>query len=70
MKVLFTLKKKGGLTSGTHAINFQQSILVTYGYMPWDEVWLKNLPVPGYGAGSGKTANICSFELELQKGGK
>lgn len=46
----------------------QQSILSQYGYMPWDEEWLVNPPVPGHGAGAGKTVNICEFELELQKG--
>ena len=60
--------KEGGLTPGKHIIKLQQSILSQYGYMPWDEEWLKNPPVPGNGAGSGKTASICSFTLELQEG--
>lgn len=63
------VKKEGGLTPGKHIIGLQQSILAQYGYMPWDEEWVKNPPVPGSGAGSGKTANICTFELTLQEGG-
>lgn len=63
------VQKEGGLAAGTHVIELQQSILAQYGYMPWDEEWVKNPPVPGSGAGSGKTANICTFELELQEGG-
>ena len=63
------VSKEGGLTPGKHEIKLQQSILAQYGYMPWDEEWLKNPPVPGSGAGSGKTAAICSFTLELQEGG-
>lgn len=62
--------KEGGLAPGKHIIGLQQSILAQYGYMPWDEEWVKNPPVPGSGAGSGKTANICTFELELQEGGR
>lgn len=61
------VEKEGGLSEGTHVIRLQQSVLAQYGYMPWDEEWLKNPPVPGSGAGSGKTASICSFTLELQK---
>lgn len=63
------VKKEGGLAPGKHTIGLQQSILAQYGYMPWDEEWVKNPPVPGSGAGSGKTANICTFELTLQEGG-
>lgn len=62
------VKKEGGLSEGTHTIGFQQSILAAYGYMPWDEEWLNHPPVPGKGEGAGKTANICEFVLELQKG--
>ncbi len=61
------VSKEGGLAPGKHVIGLQQSILAQYGYMPWDEEWVKNPPVPGSGAGSGKTAAICQFELELQK---
>jgi hypothetical protein len=64
------VEKEGGLTPGMHNIKLQQSVLAAYGYMPWDEEWLKNPPVPGHRAGSGKTANICSFNLELQEGGR
>lgn len=62
------VKKAGGLSFGMHTIKLQQSILSQYGYMPWDEEWVKNPPVPGYGAGSGKTAFMCTYTLELQKG--
>lgn len=62
------VRKEGGLKPGKHVIFLQQSILSQYGYMPWDEEWVKNPPVPGSGAGAGKTDNICEFDLELQKG--
>lgn len=64
------VKKEGGLTPGKHVIRLQQSVLSQYGYMPWDEEWVKNPPVPGHGAGAGKTTNICKFELMLQGGEK
>ena len=62
------VEKAGGLTPGKHTIGLQQSVLAQYGYMPWDEDWVKNPPVPGHGAGAGKTDVICRFELELQEG--
>ncbi len=40
------IEKEGGLTPGEHVIGLQQSILAQYGYMPWDEEWVKNPPVP------------------------
>ncbi|HHV12192.1 MAG TPA: hypothetical protein GXX75_18100 [Clostridiales bacterium] len=61
------VEKEGGLSSGKHVIGLQQSILAQYGYMPWDEEWVKNPPVPGKGSGAGKTGTICTFELELQE---
>jgi len=60
------VKKEGGLTPGMHKIGLQQSILAAYGYMPTDELWVKEPPVPGKGAGAGKTGSISWFELELQ----
>lgn len=62
------IEKEGGLTPGVHRVGLQQSVLSQYGYMPWDEEWVKNPPVPGSGAGSGKTANICYYDLKLQEG--
>ena len=62
------VEKAGGLAPGKHTVGLQQSVLAQYGYMPWDEDWVKNPPVPGHGAGAGKTAVICKFELELQEG--
>lgn len=62
------VQKEGGLKPGVHVIRLQQSILAQYGYMPWDEDWVKKPPVPGNGAGSGKTAVICEFQLKLQEG--
>lgn len=62
------VEKEGGLAPGRHTIKLQQSVLSQYGYMPWDEEWVKNPPVPGHGAGSGKTAFICTYDLELQEG--
>ncbi len=62
------VKKEGGLTPGSHVIEFQQSILAAYGYLPTDEEWVKNPPKPGTGAGSDKTKHIVKYELELQQG--
>ena len=61
------VKKEGGLEPGVHHIGLQQSILAQYGYAPHDEEWIKNPPVPGKGAGAGKTQFICYYDLELQK---
>lgn len=63
------VKKEGGLEPGKHVIRLQQSILTQYGYAPWDEDWVKNPPVPGSGAGSGKSSGILTYELKLQEGG-
>jgi hypothetical protein len=58
--------KEGGLKPGMHKIGLQQSILEAYGYRPTDEAWVKQPPVPGSGAGAGKTNVICTFDEELQ----
>jgi len=60
------VQKEGGLAPGRHVIGLQQSVLAQYGYMPWDEDWVKNPPVPGSGAGAGKTGIVCEFDLVLQ----
>lgn len=60
------VEKEGGLAPGKHIVGLQQSILAAYGYMPWDEEWVKNPPVPGSGAGAGKTETVCTYELEVQ----
>lgn len=57
--------KKGGLTEGKHVIALQQSILAQYGYMPWDDAWILSPPIPGSGAGAGKTNTISTFQLDL-----
>lgn len=61
------VEKAGGLKPGRHVIGLQQSVLSQYGYMQWDEEWVKNPPVPGKGLGAGKTFRICEYELELVK---
>lgn len=55
----------GGLESGEHTIRFQQSVLAAYGYLPTDEEWVKQPPVPGTGAGSDKAPNIMTYHLTL-----
>ena len=62
--------KPGGLEKGPHRVGLQQSVLAQYGYMPWDEEWLKNPPVPGCGVGAGKTATISWYDLELTDAGE
>lgn len=57
--------KPGGLTPGHHKLDYQQSILAAYFYLPTDEEWIRNPPEPGNGAGCGKTDYIVSFDLEL-----
>lgn len=64
-EAILHIKKEGGLSLGDHEIAFQQSILAQYGYMPWDEAWVKNPPSPGNG-GSGKTDSISRFNLKLR----
>jgi hypothetical protein len=59
------VKKPGGLSPGKHTIRFQQSILNAYGYMPTDEEWIKNPPLPGTNAGSDKTPLIVTFEMDV-----
>ena len=59
------IEKEGGLAPGIHHIGLQQSILAAYGYMPTDEEWIKNPPVPGSGAGAGKTNVICYYDSPL-----
>ncbi len=59
--------KEGGLTPGMHHIGLQQSVLAQYGYGAHDQEWIDNPPVPGGGAGAGKTRNICYYDLQLQK---
>jgi len=61
------VEKEGGLAPGKHHIGLQQSVLCAYGYMATDEAWVKEPPIPGEGAGSGKTNVICYYDLELQK---
>lgn len=55
----------GGLAPGEHVVRLQQSVLAAYGYLPTDEEWVKNPPVPGSGAGSDKTPTIISYPLVL-----
>ncbi|MDR0562878.1 MAG: DUF6379 domain-containing protein [Spirochaetaceae bacterium] len=61
------VKKEGGLAPGKHIMEFQQSILAAYGYLPTDEEWVKNPPEPGTGAGSDKTRNVVKYELILRE---
>lgn len=61
------VEKEGGLAPGVHKVGLQQSILAQYGYMDWDEEWVKHPPEPGKGMGAGKTFAICYYDLELKK---
>ena len=62
------VEKDGGLESGKHILEFQQSVLAAYGYMPTDEEYIRHPPSPGSGAGSDKTIFVVTFELELSEG--
>ena len=57
---------EGGLSAGMHHVGLQQSVLAQYGYGAHDQEWIDNPPVPGMGAGSGKTRNICYYDLEVK----
>ena len=48
------------------SVTMFNTILAAYGYMPTDELWVKEPPVPGRGAGAGKTGSISWFDLELK----
>ncbi len=61
------VEKEGGLEPGEHRIRIQQSVLSSYGYMPMQEEWVKNPPVPGGGSGAGKTFVVCEYILNLQE---
>ena len=61
------VEKEGGLSPGKHILKFQQSVLAAYGYLPTDEEFIRNPPIPGSGAGSDKTVFIVTFELELKE---
>lgn len=63
------IKKEGGLSEGKHQIRIKQSILMQYGYAPWDEAWVENPPMPGKDLNEGKSSVVFSFELELSDGG-
>lgn len=67
-EIIVHVEKEGGLTPGKHVLRLQQSVLNSYGYIPPLEEWVENPPVPGSGAGAGKTLVICEYELELQEG--
>lgn len=66
-EAMLYIEKAGGLAPGMHKIGLQQSILAAYGYMPTDEAWVKNPPVPGSGAGAGKTSVVCYYDIALKK---
>ncbi len=58
--------KDGGLAPGTHRVGILESSLGSYGGGgPRDEEIVKNPPDPSEG-GSGKTFNVCYYDLELQ----
>ena len=57
--------KDGGLAPGKHRVGILESSLGSYGTMPGMEEIVKNPPDPSQG-GSGKTFNVCYYDLELQ----
>lgn len=59
------IRREGGLAPGMHRIEFQQSVLAAYGYLPTDEEWVKHPPEPGTGAGSDKTRNVVVYDIPL-----
>ncbi|BBC73566.1 conserved hypothetical protein [Altererythrobacter sp. B11] len=65
-EAILHVRKPGGLEPGTHVIDFQQCVIAAYGYLPTDEAWVEAPPEPGTGAGSDKTPQVVTYELELQ----
>lgn len=61
------VRAPGGLPPGVHTVRFQQSVLAAYGYLPTDEEWVQNPPMPGTGAGSDKTPQIVTYRLVLHE---
>ena len=57
--------KDGGLAPGKHRVGILESSLGSYGTMPGMEEIVKNPPDPSEGD-SGKTFNVCYYDLELQ----
>lgn len=58
------IEKEGGLETGKHTLEVQESILTQYGYAVWDEEWVKNPPNPGSGSiGKAQKPNV--FEMTL-----
>lgn len=55
----------GGLSKGKHRVGVMQSVLTQYGWMPHDEEWIRNPPVPGVDAG-GKQNDIYYFDMEIR----
>ncbi|MCH7627083.1 MAG: hypothetical protein IH997_00015 [Proteobacteria bacterium] len=64
------VRKPGGLGPGEHVIRFQQCVIAAYGYMPTDEAWVRQPPVPGTGAGSDKTPQVITYTLTLNAAGE
>lgn len=64
-EAILHIQAPGGLPPGRHVLRFQQSVLAAYGYLPTDEAWVHNPPAPGTGAGSDKTPQIITYQLDL-----
>ncbi len=62
------IKKPGGLAPGKHEIRYLECTLQAYGYMPFDEEYVKNPPAFGTPMCGGKTHMIQRYELELKEG--
>lgn len=61
------IQAPGGLSPGVHEIQFQQCVIAAYGYLPTDEAWVKAPPELGTGAGSDKTPQVITYQLQLQE---
>ncbi len=66
-EAILHVRAPGGLAPGAHEIQFQQCVIASYGYLPTDEEWVKQPPKPGTGAGSDKTPQVVTYNLELNE---
>ncbi len=61
------VKKEGGLAPGKHVIDFQQSVLAAYGYLPTDEEWVNAHQNLVWERDQIRRKIIVRYELELQE---
>lgn len=54
----------GGLPKGKHKLGLMQGLMTQYGWMPHDQEWIDNTPLPKDMAG--KQMEVYYFDVEIQ----